>query len=295
MNGTKLHLGLLFSRLRPEEKLLIRTARQHPEIELTLLNSRELILSPATKPELDLLLDREISQSRALCTLRLLQHSGVVCVNRYQVVRICGDKLFTSKALRDAGVLTPEVKIAFNPESALAAIEALGYPVVLKPVDGSWGRLMAKIENRTAAEAILEHKSHLSSYYHSIFYLQKYLEKPGRDIRAFVIGAEVVGATYRLADHWITNAAQGGRATRCPLTPQLEALCLQAARAVGGGALAIDLMETPEGYTVHEINCAMEFKESFKVLGAILPTRLIDYCIEQARSPATTPTATEVV
>ena len=210
MNGTKLHLGLLFSRLRPEEKLLIRTARQHPEIELTLLNSRELILSPATKPELDLLLDREISQSRALCTLRLLQHSGVVCVNRYQVVRICGDKLFTSKALRDAGVLTPEVKIAFNPESALAAIEALGYPVVLKPVDGSWGRLMAKIENRTAAEAILEHKSHLSSYYHSIFYLQKYLEKPGRDIRAFVIGAEVVGATYRLADHWITNGPPGG-------------------------------------------------------------------------------------
>lgn len=280
----KIRLGILFSRLRLEEKLLLQAAQRRSDIELVPLDSRELILSLEERPAIDVLLDREISQSRALYALQLLEGCGVITVNSFEATRIGGDKLLTSKVLHDAGLPTPKVKVAFTKESALAAIEEMGYPVVLKPVDGSWGRLMAKIENRTAAEAILEHKSHLSSYYHSVFYVQEYIEKPDRDIRAFVIGDETVGAAYRVSNHWLTNAARGGWTVPCPVTPELHKLCIRAARAVGGQALAVDLMETPRGLTVHEVNCAMEFKASMMAIDANIPELLIEYCAQVARS-----------
>ena len=102
---------------------------------------------------------------------------------------ICGNKLMTTSALAAAGVPQPKVLVAYTPESALEAIERLGYPAVLKPTVGSWGRLLSKVNDRDAAEAILEHKETLGSYHHSIFYIQEYVKKPGRDIRAFQVGA----------------------------------------------------------------------------------------------------------
>lgn len=276
-------LGFLFSRLRVEEKHLIEEIKNRPDIELVMLDSRKLIMGPKSELNIDVLLDREISQSRALHIVQLLRNSHVQCINRYEIVRICGDKVFTSKALRDAGVPTPEVKVAFTRESALLAIEEMGYPVVLKPVDGSWGRLIAKIEDRNSAEAILEHKSYLSSYYHSIFYIQEYIHKPDRDIRALVLGDNAICATYRTSDNWFTNVARGGKAIECPLTPELEEICLKASKAVGDGALAIDLMETQDGYTVHEINCSMEFKGSMEALSLNIPAMIVDYCISQTK------------
>ncbi|MBI1730725.1 lysine biosynthesis protein LysX [Candidatus Acetothermia bacterium] len=279
-----MRLGLLLSNIRLEEKLLIQEAQRRPDVELTLVDSREIVLDLQNERSLDVLLDRDISQSRAMHALQLFQNSGVKTINSYEAVRVGGDKLLTSKALHDAGIHTPRVRVAFTPESALSAIEEMGYPVVLKPVDGSWGRLMAKIENRIAAEAILEHKSHLSSYFHSVFYLQEWIQKPGRDIRAFVIEGETICAAYRVSDHWLTNAARGGRAMECAVTPELHQLCVRAARAVSGECLAIDLMETSNGFTVHEVNCAMEFKESLKAVKADIPARIIDYCIKAARA-----------
>jgi len=278
----KLKVGLIFSRLRFEEKLLIQEAARRNDVELVLLNTNRLVLDFDALPQVDVILDREISQSRALHVLNMLERNGVRTINSFDAARIGGDKVLTSKQLWTAGVPTPRVKVAFSREAALRAIEELGYPVVLKPVDGSWGRLMALIENRIAAEAILEHKAHLSSYYHGVFYLQEYLQKPDRDIRAFVIGEETVCAAYRCADHWLTNAARGGKTFACPVTPELDELCVRACRAVGGDAIAVDLMETKDGLTVHEVNCAMEFKASLAAVETDLPALLIDYCVRAA-------------
>ena len=276
-------LGFLFSRLRVEEKHLIKEIKSRADIELVMLDSRKLIVGPKSELNIDVLLDREISQSRAIHIVQLLRNSHVKFINPYEIVRICGDKVFTSKALRDAGIPTPKVKVAFTKESALTAIEEMGYPAVLKPVDGSWGRLIAKIEDRNSAEAILEHKSYLSSYYHSIFYIQEYIHKPDRDIRALVLGGNVICATYRTSDTWFTNVARGGKAIECPVTPELEEVCLKASKAVGDGALAVDLMETENGYTVHEINCSMEFKGSMEALSLNIPGMIVDYCVSQAK------------
>jgi len=278
----KLRLGLIFSRIRHEEKLLILAAQRRKDVELVLLNTNGLVLDLDALPEVDVVLDREISQSRALHVLNMLERNGVRTINSFAAARIGGDKILTSNCLRKAGVPTPRIKVAFTRESALNAIESLGYPVVLKPVDGSWGRLMAMIETRTAAEAILEHKTHLSSHYHGIFYLQEYVNKPGRDIRAYVIDGETVCATYRSADHWLTNAALGGKTFACPVTPDLNELSVRACQSVGGDAIAVDLMETKDGLTVHEVNCAMEFKASMEAAQLDLPALLIEYCVRIA-------------
>jgi len=274
-----MRLGMLFSRIRVEERLLIEAAKRR-RIDLVMVDSREVVFDLDSRFDYDVLLERDVSHARALYALNLLENSGVHTINTYHVALVCGDKVATSKALRDAGVPTPDVKVAFTPESALSAIEELGYPVVLKPVTGSWGRLLAKINDRDAAEAVLEHKDHLGSYYHKIFYVQRYINKPGRDIRAFVIGDDVVCAIYRMSDHWITNTARGGIALNCPLTPELRRTSLAAAKAVGGGVLAVDLIESKGGLMAHEVNYTVEFRNSIDTTGVDIADRIIDYAVE---------------
>jgi [lysine-biosynthesis-protein LysW]--L-2-aminoadipate ligase len=174
--------------------------------------------------------------------------------------------------------------VAFTPESALVAIEEMGYPVILKPTVGSWGRLLSKINDREAAEAILEHKDVLGSYQHSIYYIQEYIDKPARDIRSFVVGDENICAIYRYSNHWITNTARGGRAENCPVTPQIAGLSLAAARAVGGGVVAVDLLETQDGqFLVNEVNHTMEFRNSIDTTGVNIPDRVVDYVVKVGR------------
>lgn len=271
-----LNLGLLFSRIRVEEKLLIKEAKQRGH-EVRRIDSRELVFDFDEDYQLDVLLERDVSHSRALYVLNLFENGDVPTVNSYQTARTCGDKIATTKALQEAGVPTPEVKVAFTQESALTAIEEMGYPVVLKPVTGSWGRLLAKINDRDSAEAILEHKSQLGSYYHKIFYIQEYVDKPNRDIRAFVVGDETIAAIYRKSEHWITNTARGGQAANCPVTEEIDQICVDAASAVGGGVIAVDLLEGPDGLTVAEVNYTVEFKNSVEPTGVDIPARIIDY------------------
>jgi [lysine-biosynthesis-protein LysW]--L-2-aminoadipate ligase len=198
------------------------------------------------------------------------------------VASVCGDKLLTSAALQEHGVRQPEVRVAFTEESALAAMEEMGYPVVLKPAVGSWGRLLAKVNDRDAAEALLEHKTVLGSYHHSIFYIQKYIEKRGRDIRAFVVGDECIAAIYRTSPHWITNTARGGRASACAVTGDLAGIAVAGARAVGGGVVALDIFATPDGFLVNEVNYTMEFKNSVAPTGVNIPARIVDFVVRQA-------------
>jgi [lysine-biosynthesis-protein LysW]---L-2-aminoadipate ligase len=211
---------MLCSRVRVEEKLLF-AALQERGIDYERIDSRDVSfdLNGAGLLEYDAVLVRCLSHSRAYYLTRWLDNLGVPAVSAHRAVATCGDKLLTSAALQEAGVSVPRTVIAFTTEAALEAIEELGYPVVTKPLHGSWGRLLSKINDREAAETILEHKTTLGGYQHSVFYIQEYIEKPGRDIRSFVVGDETVAAIYRSSPHWITNTARGGKASNCPITP----------------------------------------------------------------------------
>jgi [lysine-biosynthesis-protein LysW]--L-2-aminoadipate ligase len=276
-------VGVLCSRIRVEEKLLFEAFEQR-RLQFDRIDDREVVFN-LQQPSLpyDVVLERCLHHSRALYALKVLNDWGVPTVNRYEVALTCGDKINTSTALAAAGVPSPRTLMAFTPESALRAIETLGYPVVLKPAIGSWGRLLAKISDRDAAEALLEHKETLGSYQHAIFYIQEYVDKPARDIRSFVVGDETIGAIFRESDHWITNTARGGRARNCPLTPEIDRLSRAAARAVGGGVLAIDILEHADGLLVSEVNYTMEFRNSIETTGVDIPGRIVDYVVAVGR------------
>lgn len=279
-----MRVGVLCSRIRVEEKLLFEKLSERG-IAYEKLDDRELVFNlhdPSRYQQYDVILERSINHSRALYALQMFNDWGVKTINTAAVARVCGDKFLTTQALIQHKVPVPRNMMAFTPEAALEAIEQLGYPVVLKPCVGSWGRLVAKINDREAAEAIMEHKQILGSYHHSIYYIQEYIKKPGRDIRSFVVGDETIAAIYRTSEHWITNTAQGGKASNCPVTPDIDALSLSAAKAVGGGIVAIDLLEAPDGLLVNEVNYTMEFRNSIDTTGVDIPSKVIDYLLREA-------------
>jgi len=283
-----MHVGVMLSRVRVEEKLIFAE-----------LDGRGVAWSRIEDPELvmhldtpitgyDVILERSINHTRALHALRIFNDWGIPTVNTYDVAEVCGNKLLTSTALVRHGVATPRTAVAFTPESALRAIEEIGYPAILKPPIGSWGRLLAKINDRDAAEAILEHKEVLGSFHHSTFYIQEYVNKPDRDIRAFVVGDDTICAIFRYSKHWITNTARGGVSENCPVTDELNRICVAAARAVGGGVVAVDLVETgADQYQVLEVNYTMEFRNSIKPTGVNIPGKIVEYTLQLAEGRAT--------
>ena len=274
-------VGFLFTRLRVEEKYLIDELEKRPDVEVVRINDGDRFFDIAQLPEkVDVLFERSISYSRGVYISKIFAANGVKVVNTPEVAERCGDKYVTSQILASAGIPTPKVYMAFDEEAALSAVEAMGYPCVLKPVVGSWGRLLAKVDNRHTAESLIEHKSTLGVN-HQVFYIQEYINKPGRDIRAFVIGEQPICAIYRSSENWITNTARGGQASNCPLTPELSEICRKTAQAIGGGLLAIDVFETESGLTINEVNHTMEFRNSIATTGVNIPEKMVDYVIQQ--------------
>lgn len=275
-------VGFLTTRLRVEEKLLLDEFKKRPDVEVMPISDENQFFAIDRAPaDVDVLFERSISYSRGLYVSRIFAANGVPVVNDPLVAERCGDKYVTSQLLVSAGIPTPRVLMAFSEESALAACDELGYPCVLKPVVGSWGRLLAKADNRASAEAFIEHKALLGGVGHQTFYIQEYIDKPGRDIRAFVIGEEPVAAIYRTSPNWITNTARGGVASNCPLNDDIKDLCRRTAHAVGGGLLAVDLFESPQGMSVNEVNHTMEFRNSIATTGVNIPALMVDYVVNQ--------------
>ena len=288
-----MRVGIVISHIRPEEKLLI-SAFQAQGVEPEIINDREIIFDITAGPEqssptgtawhdYDVVLERSVSTSRGLYTLAMLENGGVNAINSFQTASTCADKFRTTIALTKAGVPQPSARLSFESESTLRAIEQIGYPAVLKPVTGSWGRMLARVNDRDAAEAVIEHRETLGDYSLHLFYTQELIRKPGRDIRAFVVGDQAICAIYRDSPHWITNTARGGKASNCPVTPELAEICLRTARAVGGGILAIDVMEDPErGYLVNEVNHTMEFRNSSAPTGVDIAAEVVRHTLRVA-------------
>jgi [lysine-biosynthesis-protein LysW]--L-2-aminoadipate ligase len=279
-------IGVILSRVRVEEKWLF-DAFDKRHIDYDKLDDREIkfdLDQPGDWLKYDAILERSISFGRGLYALQIFNTWGIPTVNTFAVANTCGDKLLTSTALTKAKVPQANVRVAFTPESALQVIEEMGYPVVLKPVIGSWGRMVSKVNDREAAEAILEHREVLGNYQQQIFYIQEFVRKPGRDIRAFVVGDQTICSIYRTSEHWITNTARGGKGSTCPVTPELNKVCVAAAKAVGGGVLAIDLFEDPDrGLIVNEINHTMEFHTTVPTTGVDIPGFIVDYVVNVAQ------------
>jgi [lysine-biosynthesis-protein LysW]--L-2-aminoadipate ligase len=280
-------IGLLFDQLRPDERLIIDAAK-HNNIDLTLYDSNQLALEVTGENDgielADAFLQRCISYFRSIHVTATLESRGIPVVNTYEAASTCGNKLLASIKLSRAKIPTPRTFVTFTQDSALKALEELGYPAVLKPVVGSWGRLVALIKDEDSAKSIIEAREYMHPI-QQVYYIQEKIKRPERDIRCYVIGQQAVAAIYRHAPEgeWRTNTARGGIAENLPITPELEELSVRAAQAVGGGAFGVDLMETESGMVVHEVNHTTEFKNTVRVTGVDIPKLLLEYTEGQAK------------
>jgi [lysine-biosynthesis-protein LysW]---L-2-aminoadipate ligase len=225
-------------------------------------------------------LQRCVGHFRNVHLTSALESLGHRVVNSAASAWTCGDKLLGTIALVKHGVPTPKTALAFTEESALRTLDDLGYPAVIKPVVGSWGRLSALLRERDAARAVLEDREEMFPLY-QIYYLQEFVKRPPRDIRSFVIGGRTVAAIYRVSDSgdWRTNTARGGRAQACPVFKDLDELSLKAAEATGGEIVGVDLMEAETGLVVHEVNGTTEFKNTVPVTGVDIPGLIVEYLV----------------
>jgi [lysine-biosynthesis-protein LysW]---L-2-aminoadipate ligase len=282
------NIGLVYDQLRPDERLIIEAAKRD-HVSLSLFDTNQMSFE-VTGPgngvdEADVLLQRCMSYFRSVHATAALESYGKIVVNSHAVATTCGNKLLASIRLFQAKIPTPRTFLAFTEESALEALQELGYPAVMKPVVGSWGRLVAQIKDPDSARSIIESREYMHPV-QQLYYLQEKVKRPDRDIRCYVIGDQAVAAIYRHApiDDWRTNTARGGVAENCPITPELEELSIRAAHAMGGGAFGVDLMETESGLVVHEVNHTTEFKNTVRVTGVDIPALLLKYAAEKAKS-----------
>jgi [lysine-biosynthesis-protein LysW]--L-2-aminoadipate ligase len=267
-------LRILFTRLRVEEKLLHEAAKR-ADIPCELQNVTDVFYGgkPFCAPD-DVVLARCVSHNENESVAAFLESERIRVVNPSRVMRVCGSKLLTTLALKEAGVLQPEFRLAFTPEAALEASRELGFPVVYKPVTGSWGRLLAKVNDTEAAEAVLEHKAMLGST-HNVFYIQEYIEKGGFDVRAFVVNGEAICAINRTSEHWITNTARGGRASNFALDDEAKSVLRRVHGATGGVFLAVDLFNVNGQWLVNEVNDGGEFRNSIEPTGTDIPGAVV--------------------
>jgi [lysine-biosynthesis-protein LysW]--L-2-aminoadipate ligase len=272
-------VALVHDRVRPEEKLLMEALRNTGASVSTWYAPDLLWSTGDALADADVVLLRTLSHARTLTLARLLEADGHTVVNSAYTIDTAGDKAATSAVLKATGVEQPKSYVAFSEAQVQAACEQLGYPVVLKPTVGSWGRMVSRLSDWDSVQAVLEHKSVLGGPQHQVFYLQEHVNKPGRDLRAFVVGDDVVAAIAREGEDWRTNTARGATAYGVEVTDAMRTVALRAAEAVGGGILAVDLLESERGLLVGEINHGMEFRNSIDTTGVDIPARMADWLI----------------
>ena len=279
-------IGMLCDRIRPDERMVIEAAKKK-NIELIVHNVDEIVFDAFTNSETkfeNVILQRVMSYFKSMHITALLENADTKVVNSFNAATICGNKLLTSITLSKAGVPTPKTFVAFTEESSLKALEKVGYPAILKPVVGSWGRLIAPLKDFDSARAILETREFMYPLY-QVFYIQEMMQSLIRDIRCFVIAEHAVAAIYRYSapGEWRTNVAKGGRAEVCPITSEIEELAVKATKAVGGAAVGVDMMESPNGLVVHEVNYTTEFKATAESTGVDIAGLVLDFLVDMER------------
>lgn len=283
-----IRICVIYDKLRFEEKKIFNNIREKG-FDAILVDGKSLTFdTESSKSDSrfgDIVLQRMISYNRGLYLTYCLEHVGLPVVNSFNVSEICGNKLITSLVLKKNNVLTPKTTFAFSTESARECMKKLGYPLVVKPIIGSWGRGVYQIKDQSMAEMLLDSRQDNDNSFSRIYYFQELIDRPSRDIRCIVIGDQIAASVYRYSseNEWRTNVAVGGRTEEASLTSELQEIVLKASNAVGGGILGIDLMEDKErGYLVHEVNNTVEFRGASAVCKSDIAGAMTDYLVKMS-------------
>ena len=278
---------IVFDRLRSEEKMLQKEAANLGH-DAVMLDAKITQMNTDSKKEDydfgDVVLERCVSYFRGLHFTASLEFMDIPVLNKFEVANTCGNKMFMTLLLKKNNIPTPKTYFSFSSESAAENLEKVGFPLVIKPVIGSWGRGVMPIEDKDTMEAIFEIRDITDSPHDRIYYLQELIKRPPRDIRAIMVGDKIVAAIYRKSEHWKTNMALGGTAEPCKVTQEMEEMCIKAKNAVQGDIVGVDLMESEEkGLVVHEVNNTTEYKNTVRVCDVDIPALMLDYAMKVER------------
>jgi [lysine-biosynthesis-protein LysW]---L-2-aminoadipate ligase len=282
-------VSIICDKVRFEEKALYEKT-QKKGIKSKIVDAKTITIGTHSKKKDfllgDVLLQRSVSYYRGLFLTASLEFLGFKVINRFEVGQTCGNKLITSIKLAENKIPSPKTQFAFSAESGLESIKNNGFPLVLKPIVGSWGRGIYPLRDLETANMIIEMREEDDSPLSRIYYIQEMVDRPPRDIRCIVVGDQAVTAIYRYSSQseWRTNVARGGKVELSPITKEIEDLALRAAKAVGGGILGVDMMEDKHhGLVVHEVNNTVEFRGAASVSNVDIPSEMIDYAVKLAR------------
>ena len=278
----------MFDRLRTEEKMLQKEATNLGH-DTSLIDAKTTQINTSSQmQDFDfgsIVLERCVSYYRGLYFTACLEFLDVPVINKFNVSTICGNKLLTSMLLKKSNIPTPKTHFSFSADAARENLGKTGYPMVIKPIIGSWGRNVVPLKDKDTSDAIIEQREITDGPLDRIFYLQEMIDRPPRDIRVITIGDKAVTAMYRKSsDGFKTNIALGAEPEICDITNEIEDLCAKASKAVGGGILGVDLMEDKEkGVVVHEVNNTVEFKGLVKVANINIPKEMIEFAVNSVR------------
>ena len=282
-------LSIIYDKVRFEEKVLYEKA-QSKGVKVQIVDAKTVTVSTESKKKDfdfgDVIMQRSVSHYRGLYLTACLENLGFIVINRFQAAETCGNKLITSLVLAKNHIPTPRTQFAFSAEGALETIRKAGFPLVLKPIVGSWGRGVFPLRDEETAGMIVEMREEDDSPLARIYYVQEMIDRPPRDIRCIVVGNRVITAIYRYSaeNEFRTNVARGGKAELAPITKELEDLAIKAAKAVGGGIVGVDMMEdNKRGLIVHEVNNTVEFHGAASVSKTDISGAMIDYAMKLAK------------
>ncbi|MSV33616.1 MAG: lysine biosynthesis protein LysX [Nitrosarchaeum sp.] len=279
---------IVFDRLRTEEKMLEKEASNLGHNAVMLDAKTTQINTDSKRKDFDfgdVVLERCVSYFRGLHFTASLEFMDVPVLNKFQVANQCGNKMFMTLLLKKYNVPTPKTYFSFSSESASENIEKIGYPLVIKPVIGSWGRGVMQLKDKDTADALFEIRDITDSPHDRIFYLQELIKRPPRDIRVITVGDEPIAAMYRKSSGGFkTNIALGADPELCEITKEIEEISTKASKAMGGGILGIDIMEDEKrGLVVHEVNNTVEFKGLARVSRRNIPKEMVEFALNYVR------------
>ncbi len=279
---------IVFDRLRTEEKMLQKEASALGHDALMLDAKITQINTDSKRGDFDLgdvVLERCVSYFRGLHFTAGLEFMDIPVLNKFKVANICGNKMFMTLLLRKNNIPTPKTYFSFSSQSAAENLEKVGFPLVIKPVIGSWGRGVMPLKDKDTMEAVFEIRDITDSPHDRIYYLQELIQRPPRDIRVITVGDEPIAAMYRKSSGGFkTNIALGADPQLCEITKEMEDMAVKASKAMGGGILGIDMMEDPKrGLVVHEVNNTVEFKGLAKVAKRNIPKEMVEFALNYVR------------
>ncbi len=182
--------------------------------------------------------------------LSKMEKHGLTVINPSKAIEHCADKYAILSIMENNVIPIPRTIATESITDALKAFEELGGDVIIKPIFGSRGigttRIVDSEIAATTFKAIIFH--------HGVIYLQEFVPHGESDIRAFVVGDQVIASMRRVSQTWKNNFSQGAQPTKIELPPKLEKLAVKAAKAVSCKIAGVDILEGPKGPMIVDVN-----------------------------------------